>query len=114
MEIDMQKEFDLLNEKSSLQEVQEYAKKMIIARGFEEENLQDLLMLLTEEVGELAKEIRKTIKHKLDQSAENTPNLGNEIADVLNYLLAICIVADIDIFKAFKNKEAKNIKREWK
>lgn len=114
MEIDRQKEFDSLKEGSSLADVQEYAKKMIIARGFEEENLQDLLMLLTEEVGELAKEIRKTIKHKLDQSAENTPNLGNEIADVFNYLLAMCVVADIDLFQAFKKKEAINLKREWK
>lgn len=114
MEIDMQKEWSSLNEKSSLKEIQDYAKKMIIARGFEEETLQDLLMLLTEEVGELAKEIRKTKKHKLDQNADKTPNLANEIADVFNYLLAICVAEDIDLLETFKNKEAINLQREWK
>lgn len=114
MEIDMQKEWDSLKEDTSLREIQEYAKKMIIARGFEEDTLQDLLMLLTEEVGELAKEIRKIKKHKLDSQAEKTPNLGNEIADVFNYLLALCVAEDIDLLQAFKNKEAINLKREWK
>lgn len=114
MKVDMQKEWNSLNEKSSLKEIQNYAKKMIIARGFEEETLQDLLMLLTEEVGELAKEIRKTKKYKLDLNAEKTPNLGNEIADIFNYLLALCTVADIDLLEAFKDKEAINLKREWK
>ena len=114
MEIDLEKEWKKLDEKTSLTEIQEYAKKMIIARGFEEETLQDLLMLLTEEVGEVAKEIRKTLKHKLDQDSNKIPNLGKEIADVFNYLLAICIVEDIDLFQAFKEKEKINLKREWK
>lgn len=110
----MQKEWDSLKENSSLREIQEYAKKMIIARGFEEETPQDILMLLTEELGELAKEVRKTTKVKVDKNANRTPNLGNEIADVFNYLLALCIAEDIDLLQAFKNKEAINLKREWK
>lgn len=114
MEIDLKKEWDSLKENSSLKDIQEYAKKMIIARGFEEETLQDILMLLTEEVGELAKEIRKTLKHKLDTNSERTSNLGHEIADVFNYLLALCVVENIDLFEAFKEKEALNQKREWK
>lgn len=65
MEVDLQKEFDSLNQKSSLEELQEYARKMIIARGFEGETPQDILMLLTEELGELAKEVRKTTKVKM-------------------------------------------------
>lgn len=87
---------------------------MIIARGFEEETPQDILMLLTEELGELAKEVRKTTKVKLDKNEDRTINLGNEIADVFNYLLALCIAKDIDLFDAFKKKEAINLKREWK
>lgn len=114
MEIDLQKELASLNEKSSLREIQEYAKKMIIARGFEEETPQDILMLLTEELGELAKEVRKTTKVKLDKNEDRTLHLGNEIADVFNYLLALCIAKDIDLLQAFKNKEEINLKREWK
>ncbi len=114
MEVDLQKEFDSLNQKSSLEELQEYARKMIIARGFEGETPQDILMLLTEELGELAKEVRKTTKVKMDKNANRTPNLGNEIADVFNYLLALCIASDIDLFEVFKKKEEINLKREWK
>ena len=114
MEIDLQKEFNSLNEKSSLEELQEYARKMIIARGFEEETPQDILMLLTEELGELAREVRKTTSVKLDKNADRTPNLGNEIADVFNYLLALCIANNIDLFEVFKKKEEINLKREWK
>lgn len=114
MEIDLHKEWNVLNENSTLTEVQEYAKKMIIARGFEGETLQDILMLLTEELGELAKEVRKTIKFKLDKNANKSPNLGNEIADVFNYLLALCVAEDIDLFQVFKDKEEINLKREWK
>ena len=94
--------------------MQEYARKMIEARGFEDETPQDILMLLTEELGELAKEVRKTTKVKLDKNADKTPNLGNEIADVFNYLLALCIAKDIDLLQAFKQKEQINLKREWK
>ena len=36
MQIDLEKEWKKLDEKTSLTEIQEYAKKMIIARGFEE------------------------------------------------------------------------------
>lgn len=114
MGINLQKDLDALNEKSSLKELQEYAKKMIIARGFEEETSQDILMLLTEELGELAKEVRKTTKVKLDKNEDRTIHLENEIADVFNYLLALCIANDIDLFEAFKKKEAINLKREWK
>ena len=114
MEINLQKEWSSLNEKTSLQEVQAYAKKMIIARGFEEETPQDILMLLTEELGELAKEVRKTTKVKLDKCADKTPNLSNEIADVFNYLLALCVAENIDLLQAFKDKEEINMKREWK
>ncbi len=114
MGIDLQKEWNSLNENSSLKDVQEYARKMIEARGFEDETPQDILMLLTEELGELAKEVRKTTKVKLDKNADKTPNLGNEIADVFNYLLALCIAKDIDLLQAFKQKEQINLKREWK
>ena len=114
MGIDLQKECNTLNENSYLKDVQEYARKMIEARGFEDETPQDILMLLTEELGELAKEVRKTTKVKLDKNADKTPNLGNEIADVFNYLLALCIAKDIDLLQAFKQKEQINLKREWK
>ena len=48
-----------LNEENSLIQVQEYIKKVIELRGFSEQNIEKTMLLLTEEVGELAKAIRK-------------------------------------------------------
>ena len=48
-----------LDEKNSLQEVQNYIKEVIKIRGFSEQEIEKTMLLLIEEVGELAKAIRK-------------------------------------------------------
>ena len=107
-------EFGKINDKSSLKEIQEYTKKMIKFRGFDNETPQDILLLLTEELGELAKEVRKSTHIKMDINSTRTQNLDKEIADVFNYIMALCVATDIDLFEAFKTKEEINFKREWK
>lgn len=107
-------EFRKLNSNSSLKDLQNYTKNMIKTRGFDNETPQDILLLLTEEVGELAKEIRKSTHIKLDSNQSRTQNLDKEIADVFNYILALCVATDIDLFEAFKGKEEINFSREWK
>ncbi|MNT89591.1 hypothetical protein D3C72_2303450 [compost metagenome] len=70
---------------------------------------------MTEEVGELAKAVRKTTNIKIDVNKDNDKyDLTGEITDVFNYLLAMCRVFDIDLLEAFKEKEFRNCKREWK
>lgn len=113
-EINLTKEFQKLNEKSSLKDLLEYNKKMIQARGFEDETPQDIMLLLTEELGELAKEVRKSTHIKLDSKADRTQNLDKEIADVFNYILSLCVATEVDLFEAFKKKEIENLKRTWK
>lgn len=107
-------EFNKLNENSSIKELQEYTKNMIKTRGFDNETPQDIMLLLTEELGELAKEVRKSTNIKIDVTQTRTQNLDKEIADVFNYVLALCVATDIDLFEAFKGKEEINFKREWK
>ncbi len=107
-------EFNKLNSESSVRELQEYTKNMIKTRGFDNETPQDIMLLLTEELGELAKEVRKSTHIKLDANQTRTQNLDKEIADVFNYVLAFCVATDIDLFEAFKGKEEINFKREWK
>ena len=53
-----------LNKNSSLNEVQSYFKEMIKLRSFmnNKENISNIMLLLTEEVGELAKAIRKVLQ----------------------------------------------------
>lgn len=47
--------YDLLNENNSLNEIQNYIKEIITIRGFFEQRVQDKMLLLLEETGELAK-----------------------------------------------------------
>lgn len=112
--IDLKNEFSKLNSNSSLKELQEYTRKMIKSRGFDNETPQDIMLLLTEELGELAKEVRKSTNIKLDVKASRTQNLDKEIADIFNYIMALCVATDIDLFEAYKSKEEINFKREWK
>lgn len=114
-QIDLNKEFSKLNKNSSVKEVQEYIEKMLKARGFENQTLEDVMLLLTEELGEVAKEVRKAEhKIKMDVAKNNEQNLGNEISDVYILLMSLCVIADIDLFEAFQKKEKINLKREWK
>lgn len=53
--------YELLNEKNTLNEIQNYIKEVIKIRGFSEQKVQDKMLLLLEETGEPAKAIRKTI-----------------------------------------------------
>ena len=55
-------EFNQINSNSNLNEIQEYITKMMQVNDFNNTPL-ELFCYLTEEVGELAKEIRKTEKN---------------------------------------------------
>ena len=74
------------------------------------------MLLLIEEVGELAKSIRK---NATDMSIDNDKinhydTIESEIADVFIVLNSICNKLNIDLYTALKNKEQENIKRTWK
>lgn len=113
--MELKERYDNLTKESSLQEIQLYVKQMIIERGFEEEDIKDIMILLTEEVGELAKAVRKTSGLKMDISKNKDKyDLKGEISDVFNYLLCMCCSLDIDLFECYKEKEARNLERTWK
>ncbi len=48
-----------LSDESSINEIQSYIKKVMEVRGFNKEKSSDKILLLVEEVGELAKAIKK-------------------------------------------------------
>ena len=76
--------YELLNEKNTLNEIQNYIKEVIKIRGFSEQKVQDKMLLLLEETGELAKAIRKTIPEaSVDyERIENYTDIEEEVADV--------------------------------
>ena len=105
-----------LNSNNTLEEVQKYIKQVIKIRGFENQEIEKTMLLLIEEVGELAKSIRK---NATDMSIDNDKinhydTIESEIADVFIVLNSICNKLNIDLYTALKNKEQENIKRTWK
>ena len=106
--------YEKLGDNTTLNELQAYEDLLIKVRGFEDESAQDLMLLLTEEVGELAKEVRKaSTKIKMDVTSSKMVNLEEELSDVFSYVLAIARFYNISLIDAFKSKEEKNMKRIW-
>ena len=104
-----------LSNESSINEIQSYIKKVMEVRGFNKEKSSDKILLLVEEVGELAKAIRKNeSKLGIDKTKEyNYSSIESEIADVFIVLLSICDILNMDLLKVFLEKEEENIKRTW-
>ena len=104
-----------LSDKSSINEIQSYIKKIMEMRDFNKEKSSDKILLLVEEVGELAKAIRKNENNLgIDKTKEyNYSSIESEIADVFIVLLSICDILNIDLLKVFLDKEEENIKRIW-
>ena len=101
-----------LKQNPTLRDFQTYVADMVKERGFDKETVPELFMLFLEECGELAKAARKTQKIKKDSGSE-VFHLEHEAADVFIYLLDICNHFEIDLEKAFREKEAVNEKRIW-
>lgn len=107
---------ELLNRQSTVDDVQEYIRKVITLRGFANQKVQDKMLLLLEETGELAKAIRKTLPEaSIDYNKiENYTNIEDEIVDVFIVLTSICNELNINLYDAIINKEKNNVEREWK
>ena len=110
----LEEKLEQMDKNTTLLEIQEYINDMIEIRGFTDETPQDIMLLMIEEVGELAKAVRKTTHIKMDINKTNDYDITGEITDVFNYLLSLCRVLDIDLLEAFKEKEKRNCKRLWK
>ena len=96
----------------SLGDYQELVKKLAAERGFDKETVPEVFTLLVEEVGELAKAIRKQNGQKIDTSRKQH-EVEEEAADVFWLLVDLCNRLDIDLAKTFLEKEEKNSKRVW-
>ncbi|MCR5662535.1 MAG: RS21-C6 protein [bacterium] len=102
---------------SSLPLLQKYVDEKCQERGFNKAEDLETYLLLTEEIGEMAKAIRK--KRRLftaeDVAAgrKAQDQLAEEMADVLSYLLELANRFEIDLEKAFRDKEAINDTRSW-
>ena len=109
---------DLLNEiteESSITQIQEYIKNVVELRGFASQPVQETMLLLLEETGELAKAIRKSATNmSVDvDRMQNYDTVESEVADVFFVLTAICNQMNINLLNALKEKEKANCERNW-
>lgn len=101
-----------LKDNPTLGDLQEYVRKMIAERGFND-TVAQRFMLFLEEAGEFAKAARKTAGLKFAADTQ-TAELEEEAADVFIIFLGLCNQLDIDLEQAFRAKEEKNKQRQWK
>ncbi len=103
----------VLSQAPLLKDFQRYVSEMEVERGFAEQSAKDKCLLLGEEVGELFKAVRKADGIKIDPES-TVGELDGELADILIYLCSIANRYDIDLETAFREKENKNRKRQWR
>ena len=101
-------------DKPQLKDLQEYIREMVKERGWDKNSFQDIFLLFSEEVGELAKAMRDASGMYKDKKKLKKIELEEEFADVLMYLIDLANYFDVDLEKAFREKEEVNAKREWK
>ena len=102
-----------LAEGSSLSELQRYVRSCEEERGFLAQSAIEKCLLLGEETGELFKAVRKASGLKTDPTSE-AADVGEELADILNYVLAIANRFAVDLDAAFRAKERRNSQRSWR
>ena len=101
-----------LPEDPTLQDYQRYITEMMKARGFDKNSIVEEMLLLTEEVGELAKVVRKAHGMHIDKNSVQS-TAGEELADVFSFVLSISNYLGVDLEHAFRTKQEKNKKRTW-
>ena len=97
----------------SLVKLQKYIWQMNIERGFDNEDASKKLVMLIEEIGELAKAVRKHVGMKFTDTTRQQ-EIREELADVQIVLLGLATVLKEDMFSAVIEKEKKNRTRKWK
>ena len=97
----------------TLPDLQRYMDAICQERGWTKDNYAEKFLLFTEEIGELAKAIRKSRGLYQEHARQNTLNLDEEFADVLSYLLDLANCFGIDLERAFRAKEQVNATRTW-
>lgn len=95
-----------------LADYQKLIEKLKTERGFDKETIPEVFMLFLEEAGEFAKAARKVSGITTDKKSR-VHNLEEEAADVFWLLIDLCNRLNIDLAKAFEDKEKKNRNRSW-
>ncbi|SFT02395.1 MazG nucleotide pyrophosphohydrolase domain-containing protein [Paenibacillus sp. BC26] len=91
-------------------EFQQYVKEWSALKGFDQSSIEQRMLYLMTEVGELAKEVLSVSFHP---DAERKENLGHEMYDVVWNIFDLANMLNIDLEQAFKDKMEINSTRTW-
>lgn len=97
---------------SDLRKLQQYIWQKNIDRGFSKDTPEQKMLMLTEEVGELAKAVRQHIGMGFSKTTTRS-DAAEELADVLIILMGLASTLDIDLLDSLASKEKKNANRTW-
>jgi len=96
----------------TLRELQERVWELNKERGFNLTDPDKKLVILMEEVGELAKAVRKQVGLGFSDTTQ-TRDVAEELADVQIVLLGLARMLDVDMADVVEQKIAENEKRTW-
>jgi NTP pyrophosphatase (non-canonical NTP hydrolase) len=102
-----------LQPEPTLRILQDYLAAVCQERGWTKDSPSEKFVLFVEEVGELAKAIRKRAGLYDEPAKRQTLALEEEFADVLSYLLDLANCYGVDLEVAFRSKERINETRVW-
>lgn len=89
--------------------LQDYYDRIAERRGWDHESPRDTMLLLTEEVGELARAVRR--ETGLARDGAWTGSAAEELADLQLYVVHLANTLGIDLARSVTEKEAINAKR---
>jgi len=89
---------------------QYYYRRVALQRGFKHEGPKDCLLLMVEEVGELAREIRRR-ERLVRHGPPSESSESKELADIFLYVVHMANVLDVDLSKVVQEKELINLQR---
>lgn len=99
----------------TLVDIQQYVTDLEKERGFTKHTTLEQCLLLMEEVGELAKCVRKSAATMgTDTAKQYDFNVAGEFADILIVMCAVANRLDVDLEQALREKEEENKRRVWK
>lgn len=101
-----------LNQKPTLNDFQQYVRELEKERGFTDQTVLQRCLMLGEEMGELFQAIRKEENMKIDHNSK-FGSIEEELADMFIFMCSIANRYNIDLEKAFREKEEINKKRIW-
>jgi len=94
----------------ALKAFQEYYRRAALQRGYAKEGPKDCLLLMVEEIGELARALRKREK-LVRHSSYPESNEAQELADVFLYVVHMANVLGLDLAHIVRDKETINVQK---